>query len=61
MNMNHYRIFFVPVEGMTGGGTGGRDLDRRENAEEAEGGAECWLTATRADIASLEGPPHLIS
>lgn len=34
-------VIFVPEEGMTGGGTGGRDLDRRENAEEAEGGAEC--------------------
>ena len=53
-------MFFVPEEGMTGGGTGGRDLDRRENAE-AEGGAECWLTATRADMASPEGPPHLTS
>ena len=28
--------FFLPEEGMTGGGTGGRDLDRRENVE-----AEC--------------------
>ena len=26
--------FFVPEEGMTGGGTGGRDLARNENAEE---------------------------
>ena len=36
MNINPNRIFFVPEDGMTGGGTGGRDLDRRENAEEAE-------------------------
>ena len=28
--------FSLPEEGMTGGGTGGRDLDRSDNAE-----AEC--------------------
>ena len=27
-------FLFVPEEGMTGGGTGGRDLARSENAEE---------------------------
>ena len=53
-------LFFVPEEGMTGGGTGGRDLARSENAEED---SECWLTATRADITSLDtaSPPHIIN
>ena len=36
---------------MTGGGTGGRDLDRSENAAREEAGDD---TATRADITALQ-------
>ena len=42
---------FIPMEGTTGGGTGGRDLDRIEY--EVNEDDECCRTATLADISQL--------
>ena len=38
---------------MTGGGTGGSDLDTTENEDSEEEEEEGCLTATRADMAQL--------
>ena len=50
-NLNGKRSEKIPIGGTTGGGTGGRDLDKIEY--EVNEDEECCRTATLADISEL--------